>query len=104
MSRALEFFRKTAAQNSEVQRSGATQAGEKNNLIRAPERLKSSPSSPSYPRPQAPVLTVAGPAGTPEEHPGRLEPSLHCSPMEQLPGGVPGAAVVTIRGEGCFPK
>ena len=29
MSRALEFFRKTAAQNSEVQRSGATQAGEK---------------------------------------------------------------------------
>ena len=60
MSRALEFFRKTAAQNSEVQRSGATEAGEKNNLIRAPERLKSSPSSPSYPEPNG-VLDPGGP-------------------------------------------
>jgi hypothetical protein len=45
MSRALEFFRKTAAQNSEVQRSGTTQAGEKNNLI----RVKKFPEFPELP-------------------------------------------------------
>ena len=60
MSRALEFFRKSTAQNSEVPRSDAIQAGEKNNLIRAPERLKSSPSSPSYPEPKG-VLAPGGP-------------------------------------------
>ena len=65
MSRALEFFRKTTAQNSEAQRSGATQAGEKNNLIRAPERLKSSPSSPSYPEPNG-VLAPGGPDDVPQ--------------------------------------
>ena len=45
-------------------------------LIRAPERLKSSPSCLSCPSPEAPVLAVAGKTRTPEgQHPRRLKPS-----------------------------
>ena len=53
MSRALDFFRKNKAQNTIAVPPAAARSdvGEKNNLIRAPERPKSSPS---YPRPEAP--------------------------------------------------
>ena len=61
MSRALDFFRKNKAQNTIAAPPAArSDVGEKNNLIRAPERLKSSPSSPSYPESNG-VLAPGGP-------------------------------------------
>ena len=66
MPRALDFFRKSTAPNATVApRSDVVQPGEKNNLIRAPERLKSCPSCPSYPEPDG-VLAPGGPDDVPQ--------------------------------------
>ena len=61
MSRALDFFRKNKAQNTTAAPPTArSDVGERNNLIRAPERPKSYPSYPSYPEPDG-VLAPGGP-------------------------------------------
>ena len=67
MSRALDFFRKSTARNSaaapsDAQRSEGAQAGAQNSSDCSHARLKSSPSSPSYPEPTH-VLAPGGPGG-----------------------------------------
>ena len=66
MSRALDFFRKNKAQNTIAAPPAArSDVGEKNNLIRAPERLKSCPSCPSCPEPKG-VSAPGGPDDVPQ--------------------------------------